>query len=230
MSLAENTKYPHRITVVDNHSVDGTIEWLKAHKKKYGLRLYLRPRNEGSAKARMIGIERCGKDSDIVAVSDDDVWYRSGWLEECMRVLEQYPKVAIASVHNPGEPHQKNVLGMAREGGVEVIFRTAITPMHWVFRKQPLIEAGGFTLPSGRVMGYAGTPLCTKMRKLGWDIARSTKRGVDEKGKEHWLVEPMDTTRSHRNHRSEYDQSGYNVFRRLAKVGKVNDFEPRRTR
>jgi hypothetical protein len=99
--------------------------------------------------------------------------------------------------------------------------------MQWVIDRQLLLEVGGFHLPAKWVMGYAGTPLCHEVIRAGRRVVRSTKRGEVD-GKPVWLVHPMDATWSKMNHRAYYDKTGYNMFRRLAKLGKANYFEPRK--
>jgi len=227
-SIVQNTRYPYRLIVVDNASSDGTRKWLKDNKKRLGIDvLLLRTVNVGVAKARMIGLKHTR--SPIVACSDDDAWYNPGWLTECMRILEAFPDVAVATVDKfPGKDSAKNNLGRETRKGVTVILKGSIRPYSMVFRKAPVMECGGFQIAKGQVMGFMGSRLCRSLRRHGWRIARSEKRWRNEHGKMEWLVCHMDVVGGDRSHRDYYDQTGYTHFRSLAKRGKAHEFKPRK--
>lgn len=227
-SIVKNTRWPYRLTVIDNASKDDTQRWLKKNKKRLRIhRLLLRSHNVGVAQARMIGIRHAK--SPIVACSDDDAWYNPGWLTECMKILETYPEVAVATVDkHPGRSQPSSYLGRENRHGVPVILRRCCRPYSMVFRKDAIVHVGGFRLPSGHVMGFMNTSLCDRLRREGWKVARSDKRWKNpETGKMERLVIHMDVVGGRRSHREYYNETGYTAFRSQAKRGKVREFDPK---
>lgn len=216
-SMVANTKAAHRIIVVDNGSEDGTTDWLKRAEKEWGVIPVLLGTNKGSAEGRMVGIKKTR--SDIIAVSDDDAWYNPGWLTICLEALRLFPEVAFVNGHNHGEPRQTNVVGTETRGDVTVIYRKMLCPIHWVCHKKILLDAGGFQLDPKRVMGYAGTPLCARIRKRGLQVAQLANRWEGDDGKVHSYVEAMDHPQHPRNKRRVY--KNYSAFREGAKRGRI---------
>lgn len=227
-SIKKNTKWPYRLTVIDNASKDDTRAWLKKNKKRLGIdNLLLRSHNVGVAAARMIGIKQAR--SSIVACSDDDAWYNPGWLTECMKVLEAFPECAVATVDkHPGRSQPDSYLGREKRHGISVVLRKCCRPYSMVFRKDVIIHVGGFRLPKNHVMGFMNAGLCDRLRRDGWKVARSDKRWKNpETGKMERLVIHMDVIGGRRSHRAHYDSTGYTVFRSQAKRGKVREFDPK---
>ena len=225
-SIVENTQYPYRLIVVDNDSKDDTQKWLKANEKRLRIDvLLLRTKNIGVAGARMVGLKHAT--GEVVAFSDDDAWYNPGWLTECMRVLDAYPEVAVVSADKiPGANRSKRETSDVRHD-VAILFHDCCRPYHMVCRKAAIIRVGGFHLPPNRVMGFMNTPLCKRLRREGWRLARSPKQWLNpETGKKEWLVWHMDVVGGSKGHRKYYDKTGYTAYRALAKKGKVNDFDP----
>lgn len=216
-SLIANTAHPHRIIVVDNNSEDGTREWLEEQGKAKKLIPVLLDENKGSAKARMIGIKKTK--SKIIAISDDDAWFNPGWLEICIEALRLFPELAFVNGHNHGEPRKSNVLGTETRGDITVIFRKMLCPIHWVCHKKVLLDAGGFQLGPRQVMGYAGTPLCARVRKKGWQVAQLANRWTGDDGKIHSYVEAMDHPKHPKCKRQTYKK--YTAFRDQAKKGRI---------
>lgn len=226
-SIVENTKYPYRLIVIDNNSKDDTKKWLKENQGKLKIhKLLLRTKNIGVARARMLGLKHAK--SKVVAFSDDDAWYNPGWLTECMRVLETYPEVAVVSADKPPGRDRAGKSISENRHGVPIIFRQCCRPYHMVCRRAAIIHVGGFRLPKNRVMGFMNSGLCIRLRRDGWRVARSKKQWLNpETGRKEWLVWHMDVIGGSRNHRKHYDDTGYTLYRSLAKRGKVNDFDPR---
>ena len=216
-SIIKNTRYPHRIIVVDNNSADGTWQWLAKMQDGGELTAILLDENKGSAKARMIGIKKTK--SDIISISDDDAWYNPNWLTIEMEALRLFPELAFVNSHNHGEPRKTNVVGTETRGDITVIFRKMLCPIHWTCRKKALVDAGGFQLGSCQVMGYAGTPLCARVRKKGWQVAQLANRWTGDDGKIHSYVEAMDHPKHPKCKRQIYKQ--YTAFRDQAKKGRI---------
>lgn len=78
-SLLEKTKYPYRLIVVDNNSIDGTREYLLENYKWFH-RLVLLNENKGPARASNIGWSLGPKDY-YVKFDNDMVVLKEDWLD-----------------------------------------------------------------------------------------------------------------------------------------------------
>lgn len=90
-SVLNNTTYPHFITVVDNGSTDGTVEYLMSLKGEFA-NFILLSNNLGVAKAHNIGWMLSDKNY-YVNLDDDVVILRPEWLEALVGMsdnLQQY--------------------------------------------------------------------------------------------------------------------------------------------
>lgn len=250
-SIRENTDYPYgKLIVVDNHSADGTVEWLKEQGEQGHLVPIFAKKNLGRPGGLNLGVEATS--TDIVAISDDDAWYNPGWLTACMRILELWPEVAVASAD-----HRRTVRFVGHESreGTAVDFRTTLRTYHLVFRKAAILEAGGFATRGGQLLGSA-TPW-TKLQNLGWRVAKLTgslegdrreeqnqERGNNgltvapytesgnAKSENLRFVEHMAHPAHPKSHQDYYDRTGYKEFARLAKrhraIGMANTFKPKK--
>jgi len=86
-------KSMYEVIVVDNNSMDNTLELLSDYKKRhpdYNFRFYTEP-NQGVAYART----RCAKEAkgEIVAYLDDDSTAQPGWLKDIAEFFDRHPDV-----------------------------------------------------------------------------------------------------------------------------------------
>jgi GT2 family glycosyltransferase len=91
-----STKYPnYDITVVDNASTDGSIEWLESFSSNSKIRIIKNSENVGHAEGCNIGV-RMTKGKYIVFLDSDIEFKAENWLWELVNVMENYPSVGLA--------------------------------------------------------------------------------------------------------------------------------------
>lgn len=94
-ALKQNiTKTSIEILVIDDHSTDGTVDWLKQrYKTDFRVRVITNERAKGPAGARNTGILAArGK---LIAFLDSDDIYLPGHLASVNRLLIQHPEVSV---------------------------------------------------------------------------------------------------------------------------------------
>ena len=92
--LLAQTTLPYKIVLVDNHSTDGTKDFIKAYLQNGQAKQlidYLElPENVGGAGGFYAGIkEALTYQSDFIAVSDDDAWYSVTYFTDIFNAYEQ---------------------------------------------------------------------------------------------------------------------------------------------
>ena len=87
-SLSRQTMSGYRVTVVDNGSRDGSVEYVRSHWP--GVRLLALPRNFGFCRAVNEGIRRTP--ADLIALLNNDAEAEPGWLEALYEASEKYPE------------------------------------------------------------------------------------------------------------------------------------------
>ncbi|GAH84295.1 unnamed protein product, partial [marine sediment metagenome] len=81
----KKTKISHQLHIWDNHSTDGTQEWLiKIAKKKYPVTIVLNQRNIGPQRA-IQKYFKLSKGKDLVGKIDNDVLMSNRWLENFVK-------------------------------------------------------------------------------------------------------------------------------------------------
>lgn len=104
-SILANTKTPYDLMVFDNGSCEEAVEMLRRlHRQGQIDFLLLSSQNIGKIGAlRMISAAAPG---EIIAYSDDDVFFLPGWLERHLEVIDTYPNVgAVSGMYI--KPHMK---------------------------------------------------------------------------------------------------------------------------
>ena len=104
-SLRQNTPLPYDLMIFDNGSCPEVRAYLVGEQAQGRIQyLLLSSENVGFPGAwNALFRAAPGK---IIAYSDSDIYFRSGWLEACLRLLETYPKVGMVTgipLRNP--PH-----------------------------------------------------------------------------------------------------------------------------
>jgi len=105
-SLFKNTKHPFNLTIVDNGSVDGTVNCLSDLKSGEStgsmqrLNVFFNDKNLGIAIGRNQALYHASKSNDNWLVTmDNDVELPSGWLTEAIDILENVPGYASIGVN-----------------------------------------------------------------------------------------------------------------------------------
>jgi glycosyltransferase involved in cell wall biosynthesis len=120
-SYIQNTTVPHDLIVFDNNSSEKVVSYLKEMRDKGKIDyLILSGRNIGKMGALQIAFRAAP--GEIIAYSDDDVFFLPGWLERHLEVLETYPKVGMVTglyIRLHMKEGVGSVMKFAEEEGVE---------------------------------------------------------------------------------------------------------------
>ncbi len=95
-SIVQNTTIPYNLMVFDNGSVPELTNYLQ-HLYRRGVidYLFLSSRNIGKLAAlQMIARSSPG---DVLAYTDDDVFFMQGWLEKHLEILETFPNAGLVT-------------------------------------------------------------------------------------------------------------------------------------
>jgi len=95
-SLIRHTTVPHDLLVFDNGSCPEAKELLRELQEQGAIR-YLITAHENVGKAGALKIMFAGAPGEVIAYSDDDIFYYPGWLETHLRLLDSYPSVGMVS-------------------------------------------------------------------------------------------------------------------------------------
>lgn len=150
-SLLAQEPRPDEIIVVDGPSVDGTRELLKEMEQEGLVRLIEQHSLDGISAARNLGL--AAATGDIVCFVDDDAIAEPGWLQA---ILDGYEDEEVGGVGGPVH-HMDGRLCMGRNAvSVEGMWYDesrnepldgcypVMVGCNMSFRRQPLIDAGGF--------------------------------------------------------------------------------------
>lgn len=95
-SILRRTRFPYRLSVVDNGSKDGTVPFLQEqHSQGVIHNLYLLPENIGVAKAANIAWHAEPGAYATLKLDNDIVVQKDSWLEDMIHVLEHVPNIGI---------------------------------------------------------------------------------------------------------------------------------------
>ena len=95
-SVLRHTRYPYKLTVVDNASQDGTVDYLKdLHFKGVIHNLFLLPTNVGVAKAANIAWHAEPLAMATLKLDNDIVIQKEGWLQAMVETLESVPNIGL---------------------------------------------------------------------------------------------------------------------------------------
>lgn len=97
-SLHEHTSFPHVVTVIDNHSTDGSREYLQEQKRLGRIdNLVLLDENVGVAKASNLAWSLVPEATHYLKLDNDIVLRKDGWLDEMVRVVDALPEVGVVA-------------------------------------------------------------------------------------------------------------------------------------
>lgn len=86
------------IIIVDNGGSLEDSQWFLEKTDKGEIACYIRNRHNMSfGYARNQGLKLCS--GEYIVISDNDIFFEDGWLEECLKVFEEYPDEKIIVSH-----------------------------------------------------------------------------------------------------------------------------------
>jgi glycosyltransferase involved in cell wall biosynthesis len=102
-SIINHTTLPYKITVFDNASTDGTLEYLKTLEKN-GLihKLISSDKNLGIAEPKNILLGQLEWKSNFVVMTDSDIYFpyiNPCWIEQMVKVMNHHPNLAVLSMN-----------------------------------------------------------------------------------------------------------------------------------
>ena len=101
--IVERTITPYRLTVIDDASTDGTVEYLRELKYSQGVHKFRRWHvrvGSGDYLKHMLYLTT----TDPIVVTDDDVLcpkLETDWLAQGLQALEDHPELAVIALNNP---------------------------------------------------------------------------------------------------------------------------------
>lgn len=110
-SLVSSTKRPFNFVIIDNNSEDGTLAYvsafLKEHKEIPSV-ILSNSENKGIAIARNQALKLVDdkfSDTKWYSTLDNDVEMPTGWLSNCIEIMEANPKYGMIGVNMEGKPY-----------------------------------------------------------------------------------------------------------------------------
>jgi glycosyltransferase involved in cell wall biosynthesis len=117
-SLSTNTPQPYDLMVFDNNSCSPVLEFLHEQKNS-GVIDYLIGSSENIGKIGALRILFEAAPGEIIAYSDDDIFFYPGWLEAGLEILEHFPKAGMVSstpVRNAAGHANKSLKALQEQG------------------------------------------------------------------------------------------------------------------
>lgn len=177
------------VIIVDNASSDETARIAKKEWHKYSnstdFKIVAEPK-PGLSHARMKGINV--SKYDYICFVDDDNWLDKNYLNELVRIFENYPDVAIVGGFNSPVYETTPPAGFAEHEGILAVspenkplgFVNAVFGAGMGIRKKVLLdlyENGFITILSGRtknnLTSSEDNEICDVVRSVGWQILYS---------------------------------------------------------
>ncbi len=203
-SLSLQTFSGFRVTVVDNGSQDGSVEYLREQWKE--IRVLALPRNFGFCRAVNYAIRR--SPADLIALLNNDAEAEPGWLEALFLAAQKYPragsfasKILMAGnrrrIESAGDFLKKDACGANRGRGEEdkgqydreeEVFSAsaaAVLYRHRLFEKVGLFDEAFFAYFEDIDLGF-------RAQRFGFSCvyvpgARVAHRGKESRpGDRHW--------------------------------------------
>jgi hypothetical protein len=95
-SLIANTDLPHDLLIMDNGSCEMMVDFL-SDLRKQGLVDYLLLSRENIGKIGAMQIIAKAAPGEIIAYTDDDIFFFPGWLDAHLKLIDTYPQVGMVT-------------------------------------------------------------------------------------------------------------------------------------
>ena len=200
--LLESTDYPYDLHIVDNHSTDGTVDWLKQIEVKYKYlikSITYNPTNEGLPKPTNEFWERV--ETDLVGKIDNDTLVPNGWMERLVQAHVKSDKIGVVGGYHfrPEDFNEEDAQKkLFTENGIQVVKDTHIGGCCYLMKRSfyktygpmkynPNLKTHGWTeyqnnlVHQGYIVGY----LYPLVQLDYMDDPRSTHCLINEKYQEY---------------------------------------------
>lgn len=182
-ALYTRTKLPFHLIAIDDHSTDGTWEFLAKLWEERGNITCIRPARkcQGGAEILNIGLKHCR--NNLLVTMNNDIVVIEGWLEEAVRCLESDPTIGIVGlkylypdgrIQHAGGTFIKGSnpyhIGVGEPGDSHSETEEAL----WVsgpcclFRRECIGD--GWDEDYDTFGGHEDVDLCLSARKKGWKV------------------------------------------------------------
>lgn len=206
-SLIASTVVPYRLFIIDDHSTDGTAEWLsEIHKRGLTFQIVLNKQNIGSA--ANFNYLASITTSEWFVMIQDDIWLGNYWDLSSINIINNFDDCGFVSFYRftrLGDEEFKNVNEYSISGQKTGMSATVMyRGLYNVLEK--------FRLPKDHKMGYYSTDFCKRAMKL-----KEFKRNKS------YFTNPqfalmMDMTHSKLNEREYSEKTGYIKHRQKHKI------------
>jgi glycosyltransferase involved in cell wall biosynthesis len=132
-SLIHHTTAPYDLLVFDNGSCAEAKQFLRELQEQGAIR-YLISAHENIGKAGALKIIFAAAPGEVVAYSDDDIFFYPGWLEAHLQLLDTYPSVGMVSgcaVRTLFDHGTKSNLRLAETNAEVSLTRGKRIPLEW---------------------------------------------------------------------------------------------------
>ncbi len=177
-NFLRTTDSDYRLIVVDNGSVDGTVEWLKqlnpvgGHCQAY--HTHFNEKNMGIAIGRNQGLLIADKYQDpYLCTIDNDVELHVGWLTQCLDVVKSNNKFTIGVNFEGRNYPEQLVNGHKVQWKKEGNLGTACSVFH-----RKLHDAIGFFIMDFGLYGEEDADFFFRARQAGWQVGYLPTNGV----------------------------------------------------
>jgi hypothetical protein len=114
-SLWENTSLPFDLMVFDNGSCPEVVQYLVDERNQGNIQyLLLSEKNLGKGGAWNMIFD--GAPGEVISYADNDIYFKKGWLEDSMQLLDTFPNVGMVTARALRmEPHNSSTIKWAEE-------------------------------------------------------------------------------------------------------------------
>lgn len=177
-SLPKSTKLPYELIFVDNGGNIKDSKYLLDLTDKGVINTYIRNANNmhfGFARNQALRV--CN--GDYIAICDNDIVYNEGWLEECIKVLDQNPnkKIYATPVYNVAHWRPKYWHGSVWADGSQYRLNMRAGSNCWVTRREDFEKIGDFYIHR-----VAGTKWTNRAIGLGYLAAVTPEIMINDLG------------------------------------------------
>lgn len=176
-NIYETAGVDFNLVIIDNGSVDGTVEYLRSIQTSKNITLVLNDENKGIATGRNQGLLEADKlDTQFYCTVDNDLNFPKFWLRDCIDLLLDNPGYAFGVNYEPApyplvKSKTKDLYFQQKPAGN---LGTATT----VFRKQLHQMIGFFNTEYSRYYGIEDSDYFMRARVAGFKLGYVEKMGI----------------------------------------------------